>query len=199
MSASARRGAREEGFSLLEVLVAIGVMVVGMAGTAALLARLTSDSVRSRYMSLAATLASEKLEDLNRWPANDPHVAVTSGATAGSLTSDMVQNVTVGASTEDVNYYDEVAIAASGGAFSETVKGLDADGNPVYFSTSHEPDGTITTSTASEAPPTVTFRRRWLIEKDAPVAGVRRVTVAVALVGAAVQPPVTFQMSAVRP
>jgi hypothetical protein len=62
-------------------------------------------TARSRYMSLAATLASEKLEDLNRWPANDPDVAVTSGSTAGSLTSDIVQSVTVNGSTNDVNYY----------------------------------------------------------------------------------------------
>jgi hypothetical protein len=42
------------------------------------------------------------------------------------------------------------------------------------------------------------FKRRWVIEKDMPVAGVRRITVAVSLPSTA-GPPVNFQMSMVRP
>jgi hypothetical protein len=45
----------------------------------------------------------------------------------------------------------------------------------------------------------MTFDRRWVIEQDKPVAGVRRITVLVTLRDLTVQPPVTFQMSMVRP
>jgi prepilin-type N-terminal cleavage/methylation domain-containing protein len=204
MSMSARRQTTEHGFSLLEVLVAVGILAVGMVSTAALLARMTSDTVRSKYMSIAAMLASEKLEDLNRWPANDPHVAVTSGTTAGSLTSDVVQNVTVGATTTDVNYYDEVGIAASNGAMAETVSGLDGSGNVVSTTTIHTPDGYIGPADSDHPAPPFTYKRRWLIEKDpvvngVAVSGVRRVTVLVTLEDATVRPGVTLQMSAVRP
>jgi hypothetical protein len=55
--------------------------------------------------------------------------------------------------------------------------------------------------------PTPTFHRRWIIEANTPVAGVssicmsgtRRVTVLVTLMDQSVKPPVTFQMSMVRP
>jgi hypothetical protein len=55
--------------------------------------------------------------------------------------------------------------------------------------------------------PTPTFHRRWIIEANTPVAGdssiclpgTRRVTVLVTLMDLTVQPPVTFQMSMVRP
>jgi len=43
------------------------------------------------------------------------------------------------------------------------------------------------------------FKRRWLIEQNQPVAGVRRVTVLVSLQGQAAASAVTFQMSMVRP
>jgi hypothetical protein len=45
----------------------------------------------------------------------------------------------------------------------------------------------------------MTFSRRWVIEQDQPVAGVRRITVLVTLMDRTVQPPLTFQMSMVRP
>jgi hypothetical protein len=45
----------------------------------------------------------------------------------------------------------------------------------------------------------MTFHRRWLIEGDTPVTGVRRVTVIVTLANKTVTPTVNFQMSAVRP
>ena len=204
MLASARKGKVEEGFSLIEVLVAVGILAVGMVSTAALLARMTSETVRSKYMSIAAMLASEKLEDLNRWPSNDAHIAVTSGTTAGSLAADDVQNVTVGATTTDVNYYDEVGIGASNGAMAETVSGLDAGGNVVYTTTIHTPDGYIGPADSDHPAPPVTYKRRWLIEKDpvvngTAVSGVRRLTVLVILEDNTVRPPVTFQMSAERP
>jgi hypothetical protein len=54
------------------------------------------------------------------------------------------------------------------------------------------------TTQPDPAPDTLQFRRRWVIEKDSPVTGVRRVTVAVLLTSPAVG-NVNFQMSMVRP
>jgi len=202
MSLSHRKRVFAPGFTLMEVLVAITVLAIGLLALASLVASMTAGTARARYMSLAAMLTSEKLEDLNRWPANDPYVAVTSGSTAGSLTSDVVQNVTVNGMTNDVNYFDEMLLSATEGAVSETVSGLDNSGNKTYMTTNHQPDGTIVTSASSSTtvpPSTIVFKRRWLIEKDAPATGVRRITVLVTLENQFVQPPVSFQMSMVRP
>ncbi|MBI3670408.1 MAG: prepilin-type N-terminal cleavage/methylation domain-containing protein [Acidobacteria bacterium] len=202
MSASTEAKNPARGFTLIEVVVAIAVLAVGLVAVASLTSQMIVGTARSKYMSLAATLASEKLEDLNRWPAGDPHVAVTSGTTAGSLTSDIVSMVTVGATSESVNYYDEVLFAAAEGAVSETVSGLNASGATVYTTTNHEPDGTIATATGNSPPTPVAplaYKRRWIIEKDTPVAGVKRVTVWVTLENQFVRPPVSFQMSMVRP
>jgi len=77
---------RQRGFTLIETLAAILVLTIGLVGMAVLMSNMMTGGARSRYMSEAAMLASEKLEDLERYPAADPDVAVTSGATAGSLT-----------------------------------------------------------------------------------------------------------------
>ncbi|MHB8411774.1 MAG: prepilin-type N-terminal cleavage/methylation domain-containing protein [Candidatus Acidiferrales bacterium] len=196
------------GFTLIEVLVAISVLVIGLVGIALTMTSSLSSTGRSKYMSLAATLASEKLEDLNRWPKGDPNVYVAPAGTAGSLTADVGGNVTVGTNTQYVAYYDQVAMTSSGqvssggatGAFVEVVSGLGAGGAPVYTVTSHSPDGTISTTASGTAPTvTYTFERRWMIEQDVPIAGVKRITVLVRSLDPTIQPPVNFQMSMVRP
>jgi prepilin-type N-terminal cleavage/methylation domain-containing protein len=195
---------RERGFTLIETVVSIGVLAIGLTAMALLVANSLSGTDRSRYLGLATTLASEKLEDLNRWPENDPNVFVPAASnTAGSLTSDIVQNVTSGAVTEPVSYYDEVLLSSAGGSVSETRTGLDGSGNVQYTTTSHSANGTVTTASPSTTPPTTqgmdNFKRRWIIEKDQPTTGVRRITVLVTLMNQSVQPPVSFQMTMVRP
>jgi prepilin-type N-terminal cleavage/methylation domain-containing protein len=186
------------GFTLLEVLVAIGVLSIGLMATAALISRTLQDTVRSRQMSLAAVLASEKLEDLSRWPASDPHVAVPTGGTAGSLTDDVTADVVVGVSVTRVNYFDDVSEGLTPGSFSETVSSLDpTTGRLVYTTTTHSPDGSITTSISDTPPIQISYKRRWLIEADQPVPGVRRITVVVTTLDPV--RPVRFQMSTVRP
>jgi Tfp pilus assembly protein PilV len=192
------------GFTLLESLFAIGILTIGMVSMAALVAGALSGTGRSRYMGLATTLASEKLEDLNRWPESDPNVAVPTGsATAGSLTSDLTQNVTIGAISESVNYFDEVILSSASGAISETHTSLDAGGNLQYTTTSHAADGKITVSSPSSTAPstagTISFKRRWIIEKDQPSTGVNRITVRVTAINQSMNPPVSFQISMVRP
>jgi len=218
------RAASDRGFTLLETLVALIVLVVGVVATATLAAHCMNTNRQSKYMSLAAELASEKLEDLNRWDSDDPQICVPAGSSSvGSLTSDVLQTTTcppplnMCSSTGNsavVNYYDDICMATVNstdcpnttyGCFSETVSSP-GSGSTVYTTTTHAPDGTITVTNPTTMP-SPTFHRRWIIEANTPVAGdssiclsgTRRVTVLVTLMDLTVQPPVTFQMSMVRP
>jgi prepilin-type N-terminal cleavage/methylation domain-containing protein len=201
-SLSLRNSKPQRGFSLMETIVAIAVLSVGLMAMAALMTRMVSTTSRSGYMSVAMQLASEKLEDLNRYPADDPNVAIPTGTSAGSLTSDVVSTVTSGGESASVNYHDEVRLSATGGAVSEIDTAVDGStGDTVYTTISHAPDGTVASSSSTTAPSDsgmVRFKRRWIIEKDQPTTGVRRVTVLVTLENPT-DTPVTAQMSMVRP
>src|ERR1041385_3023885 len=105
----------QRGFTLIESLAAILILTIGLVGLAGLMSNMMSNSARSRYMSEAAMLASEKLEDLERYPAADPDVAVTSGTVAGSLASDTTATVTSNGNTESVNYFDVIQLSSAGG------------------------------------------------------------------------------------
>jgi len=219
------RPASNHGFTLLETLVALIVLTVGVVGVATVAARNLGTSRQSKFMALAAELASEKLEDLSRWDANDPNVCVQSGDTSeGSLTSDApLKNITCpsGASSLTVAYYDLVSVNTSTGTtdcsnptfgcFTEAVYGTDGTTNG-YTTTSHSPDGTVTVTPPSGTASSIagTFDRRWVIEANPVVNGVtltgaRRITVLVTLLdtslyqGTRFNLPVTFQMSIVRP
>jgi prepilin-type N-terminal cleavage/methylation domain-containing protein len=195
-----RKDLSARGFTMLEVMVAIFVMTVGLVALSALAAKTMSGTESSRFAGLAANLASEKLEDLNRWPYWDPNVYVAAGSTAGGLTSDVQASVTSGI-TETVNYYDDVSIGNASGAVTETVLGL-VGGTEKYTTLTHNPDGTLsqtqTTALPAAAANAATFHRRWIIEMDQPVTGVKRITVLVTLTNSVINPPVSFQMSMVR-
>ncbi|HEY4816254.1 MAG TPA: prepilin-type N-terminal cleavage/methylation domain-containing protein [Candidatus Acidoferrum sp.] len=200
---SLRKPQKQSGFTIIETMVAIVVLTIGLMGTAALMTQMLSDSGHSRYMSIASMLTSEKLEDLNRFPINDPAIAVPAGQTAGSLTADTSQSVTVGATTETVDYFDVVQLSSGNGGISETSSGKDATGSTVYTTITHQPDGTVVSTVNAALPPvaqdTVTFNRRWVIEIDQPVVGVRRISVLVTLKNPLLSQAVTFQNSMVRP
>lgn len=225
-SQSRRRQAPARGFTLIEVLVATLVLSVGLVALSGLVAQMALQTERSRFMGLAANLASEKLEDLNRWPvANgvpDPTIYVPTGSSVGSLTSDVGPVSVTSGFSENVNYYDDVQVSDSGGtpdsgtsgtcgangAESETVTTL--NGSAVqYLTTYHCADGEMINATATSSPVAsetnaISFHRRWTIESNpsiggTSITGVRRITVQVTLLNSYMQPPVTFQMSVVRP
>jgi prepilin-type N-terminal cleavage/methylation domain-containing protein len=181
------------GFSLLEVVIAITVLTIGMVGLATLIAQSLTGTERARYVSLSTTLTSEKLEDLNRWPAVDPHVAA-----GGSLTSDNASG--------SVNYYDDVDLSNTTGQVSETMAST-TGGVTTYTTVIHKATGEVIPAQNSTAPTgsgIVAFHRRWLIEADPVVNGVtltgaRRVTVLVTPTNQTINGGVSFQMSAIRP
>jgi prepilin-type N-terminal cleavage/methylation domain-containing protein len=212
------------GFALIEVLVALCVLAIGLISLAALTAQMENGTERARFMGLAANLATEKLEDLNRWPSWDPNVYAPSGGTSGSLTTDPAPaSVTSNGVTETVSYFDDVVISNNGGsadtsgtgtcgsgntgAVGETVSGLN-NGTTVYTTTYHCADGEVVSvqnnsATAADVN-AIEFHRRWTIESNPSINGttvnnVRRVTVLVTLSNGYMNPPVSFQMSMVRP
>jgi Tfp pilus assembly protein PilV len=190
---------------MIELMIAIVILTVGMLAMAAVITKMALTTERSRYMSTASFLASEKLEDLNRYPACDPVVAVSGGASSGSLTADVTQASTGCSTVETVDYFDTVQISVDPtalGGIMEVKSGKNAAGATVYSVFTHSPTGIATHTAGLAAPPAnlnerVTYRRRWLIEANTPVVGVRRVTVRVTVDSLGV--PLTFQSSMVRP
>jgi Tfp pilus assembly protein PilV len=182
--------------------VSIVVLAVGLVALSSLAAKTLFGTARSQFSGMAANLASEKLEDLNRWPTWDPNVYAASGSTVGSLTADISASVTSNGITEQVNYFDDVESSQSNGSISETVS-QQISGATQFVTTAHNADGTTTITSNPSASAAnanaISFHRRWIIEKDQPIAGVRRVTVVVTLTNGYMQPPVRFQTSMVRP
>ena len=163
-----RRGGLEpEGFTLLEVLVSLTVLAIGLLASALLMTNSYKYSVRSRYMSEAAQLASEKLEDLNRFPTVDEHVAVMSGDNECGITGENCEGsitpppaagqtaqITVGGSSYTVNYSDAVFMSTANGQLQETYQTA-TGANPQYATLTFSPSGVIpavTTSTTAVSP-----------------------------------------------
>jgi Tfp pilus assembly protein PilV len=185
----ANRG-RAAGFTLMEVLIAMLILIVGLTAMATLVAQSLSGTDNARYLGLATSLVSEKLEDLNRWPSSSPYVAA-----GGSLTSDTAAG--------SLNYYDDVDLSNLSGQVSETISNTSG----TYSNVIHNATGYMDTGSTTVAPTgsgIVAFHRRWLVEANPTVNGItltgsRRITVLVTLTNLAVKPGVSFQMSMVRP
>ena len=169
---------------MIETIVAIVILTIGVVGVAATIGSAVRTTDGTKYATIASTLATEKLEDLSRWPPNDPNVAG-----GGSLTADTT------------GYFDDVSMAADGGNYTE-VSGSTGSYVVLTINPKNNPVPTSASQTTAPAVP-VTFDRRWFIEQNPTINGVvitgaRRVTVWVQTVGA-ITPPITFQMSMVRP
>jgi hypothetical protein len=205
-------------------MIATAILAVGVSAMAALGAVMLTRGRQSKYISVAESLATEKLEDLNRYDMASQAICVQTGDTSEglltqSLASAVIANITCpgAASAQSVSYYDLVSIDfvstsdcgnAGNGCFAETIYN---GSTSQYQTTYHSPDGVIPgTSTgqpvsSSAAPSNSTYLRTWLVEANPPIGsggqtitGTRRITVLVTLLDQSVKPPVTFQMSAVR-
>jgi Prokaryotic N-terminal methylation motif len=199
---------KSRGFTMLELAISIAILMVGLVGVASMFGRIWGSTSYSEYMIQASTLASEKLEDLNKYPTNDQNVVIAAGnTTAGSLTADTDASITANGLTETVDYFDEVFMDPSAGSIAETTA-TGTSPSYTYTTITHNPNGTITTAAATSLTAALTnsvqFERRWLIEKDPTIGGtvmtgMRRITVLVTVMNASVRPPVVFQLSVVRP
>ncbi len=206
---STRKRSREDGFTLAEVLVSIVILTVGLLGVAALVSSAVLVGTQAKYMNIANVLASEKLDNLNKWPSfvdsngnvsSDPNVAP-----GGSLTGPA--NCAAGDT-----YCDQVTVSQITGANYET-QTQDVNGVPVTTTIVHTSSGCVDTPANCGVPnPTAAgseFTRRWMITSDPTIVsaggvaktvkGGRRITVVVTLVNQGNQRPVKFQMSMVRP
>lgn len=183
----------DRGFTLLEVMIATSILVIGLSAMAALAAVMLTRGRQARYISVAETLASEKLEDLNRYDLASQAICLPTGATSeGSLSSSQpspgtgTATITCpgGTTSQVVSYYDMVSVDfvvggdcgnAGNGCFAETIY----NGNTsVYQTYYHSPDGVIPGGTttnpgypwqSSTAPGNTTFLRTWMIEANPPV------------------------------
>ncbi len=196
------------GFTLMEVMVALVILTIGLMSAALLMATVYKNTVRSRYVSTAASLASEKLEDLNRFADSDPRGDLAGGSLISNLGP---VSATFNDTPVSVDYYDSVTLNNSNGTMNETYEIL--NGTTVeYVTQTFTADGLLhwdstdgppyyPSKPTTTAPAGITFNRRWVIQPITPVAGVQvnLVTVLVTLMDDTVKPPVTFQMSMVRP
>jgi prepilin-type N-terminal cleavage/methylation domain-containing protein len=186
-SQSLRKPRAQRGFTLIETMVAILVLTIGLIGTAALMSQSVNMGAHARFVSTAALLASEKMEDLDRFPHNDPINLVP----GGSLGADVA------------GYSDSVQISSDNGNINETT--VSAGTTTLY---TQKPDGTVVVTPGAglpaATPDLLTFDRRWLITANPTVGGqvitgAVQITVLVTLTNKTLNPPVTFQTSLVHP
>jgi Tfp pilus assembly protein PilV len=190
----------------MEVLVSITVLTVGLIGMAAMVCSTLVFGTNAKYMNMANVLASEKLDNLNKWPSTDPNVA-----SGGSLVG---PNACAAADT----YCDQVTVSQITGANYVTQSQMVFDPvtnttTPVTTTIVHTSSGCVDTPANCGVPSPSnggsTFIRRWKITPDpviqdsagvsSTVTGARRITVVVSLVNNISKVPVSFQMSMVRP
>ena len=195
----------EEGFSMIEVLVSIVILSIGLLGVALLISTTVASGTRARYMSMANVLASEKLDNLYKWPTSDTSCD-SNVCPGGSLTGP--ENCAAGDT-----YCDQITVNEATGVDYETQTQMVGDPPaPVTTTIVHTSGGCVDTPTNCGVPDPPgggsTFTRRWLITADptvtssggtATITGARRITVIVTLNNQAANNPVTFQMSMVRP
>lgn len=198
-----------KGFTLIETIIAMFIFAVGLLSLAALMCTVNLNTDRSRYMTTATSLATEKLEDLNHYPANSTATAVNAG---GSLASDVI------------GYSDSVQVQSDNGTLTEVTYNPDVGCYDTFTHTigsvlsptappSATDSGVVPCVTTPPASLTnaLTFHRRWLVENPITLPSgtsvdVHRITVFVTLWSPSLNTattyqgqPITFQMSTVRP
>ena len=166
----------DRGFSILELMIAIGVLLFGFIAMINLIAMSIVVNRSSNRLTSLTMLASDKLEQLRTLDISDPQLQVPAGSTtAGSLGEDSTQDV----GGTQVSYFDTVFVNPRDGSITRTSRLDDQD---EYQSVKQTMAGTTTTTSSDAEPARVSYRRRWLIQKDpAVLAGATRITVEVAV------------------
>lgn len=190
---------------MIEVLVSIVILSIGLLGVALLISTTAASGTRARYMSMANVLASEKLDNLNKWPTSETSCD-QNVCPGGSLTGPAI-------CAAGDTYCDQITVNEATGIDYETqTQMVGSPAVPVTTTIVHTSAGCVDTpaNCGVPAPPAggSTFTRRWLITADptvtssagtATITGARRITVVVTLNNQAANQGVSFQMSMVRP
>ncbi|MGB7622674.1 MAG: hypothetical protein WBN92_10030, partial [Terriglobia bacterium] len=163
----------ERGFSILELMIALFVLLFGFIAMANLIATSIVVNRSSNRLTSLTQLASEKLEELRSYDVNDVHAQA-----GGSLTQDITANVADAGGPHTVSYFDVVYVDQRNGSTTRTGGPDDSGGYPTATTTL---DGTTTSGNLGSEPTKVSYRRRWLIETDNPISGATKITVEVAV------------------
>lgn len=172
------RSGPDRGFSILELMIAILVLLFGFIAMINLIATSMVVNRTSNRLTSLTLLASDKLEQLRSLDISDPRIQIPSGSsTAGSLDDDSSQDV----GGTRVSYFDTVFVDPRDGSITRMEGQHDGDGHELV-SVTRTMEGTTTTTSSDAEPARVSYRRRWLIQKDpAVLAGTIRITVEVAI------------------
>ncbi len=188
------RPSPQGGFSMIEMLIATVILSVGLLSLAGFMSKMDLSTSQSRYSNAAALLCSEKLEELSGLRPGSEQISLPAGSSIGDLDEDTTSII----KGETISYFDEVKISAANGSIRETK----VDGEGKYQTIIQKPNGTAEQETLNTPPDddegTITFNRRWLIEKNVPglPPEVRRITVRVEYPAGPTK--AKFQMSMVR-
>jgi len=88
------RRRRELGFTLIEALISIVVMLIAMVGAGALQVAAAYSNRYSRELTQAAALATQMSELIQNWSFNDARLAPNSTVTGGTATWSAVSDAT---------------------------------------------------------------------------------------------------------
>lgn len=87
---SGSRTNRAKGFSLVETMIAIGILAVGVMSLATLMPYATQNDYRSRMDTTATFIAARQLEQMLAQPYNIPNNSFTSAADGAGNTANII-------------------------------------------------------------------------------------------------------------
>jgi type IV pilus assembly protein PilV len=140
----ARRGRRARSargaFTLLEVMIALGILALGLLAIAAMQIHAMRGGAHGRFVTQAASIARSQLEVFQRLPFDDAQLAATGGWTAPQAIARVVQANPADQTEQVYNLQWRIADLNAG----PTLKAIDVR---VTWSEEDRPNRTVTLST----------------------------------------------------